>query len=137
MLIYGIKIQEEDFTTNEKLETFLEYLCVNNFNEPLKDRKINYGLTALEWLDNYDDNLGNTGIAALLKDAISEIDKINITCDMPNETPYLGIQADAPWLFNQKTKNLTSEEFQKILCNYTQRLTDKKFDVKWYSILDN
>ena len=76
------------------------------------------------------------GLFACLSEIIRELDDIDISCDNPNGLCYLGLQADMPWHYNEKTKNLTLKEYQDTLTKYLYYFTDDEIKIRWWKVDD-
>ena len=145
MLIYGVCISEIKETNNEKVENFLEELAEKGYDSYWRDfvgnRKSykdgDYVYTANDFLYDYESDNSYCGLSAFLRDVIAEVEGINIACDDPNGVHYLGISADVPWFFNEKTRNLTQEKFVEIMSMYINKITDEVLDIRWWNVCDD
>ena len=95
------------------------------------------GNNLYDWLDGYDSCDGYSGPAACFKEIIRELEGIDVDCDDPNGDQFLGISADAPWHFNEKTRNLSKEEFHEILSRYVSYFTDDELGIRWWRANDD
>lgn len=145
MLIYGVCISEIKETNNEKVESFLKELAEKGYSSFWRDFEDNrksykdgdYVYTANDFLYDYESDNSYCGLSAFLRDVITEVEGINITCNDPNGVHYLGISADVPWFFNEKTRNLTQEKFVEIISAYISKVTDEVLDIRWWNVCDD
>lgn len=110
MLIYGVCEESITKYNEDKAEKFLKNLLDTSCKDIAENYFINKeenGCNLHDWLDNYESCNGCNGLFACLSEIIRELDDIDISCDNPNGLCYLGLQADMPWHYNEKTKNLT------------------------------
>ena len=138
MLIYGVCVSDIKHYNTEKAEKFLNSLLdtacrgiADNYFENKAD-----GNDLYDWLDGYDSCDGYSGPAACFKEIIRELEGIDVDCDDPNGDQFLGISADAPWHFNEKTRNLSKEEFHEILSRYVSYFTDDELGIRWWRATD-
>ena len=141
MTIYGVCISDIEKINNEKVEQFLVNLAekgydlyLTEFKENRKD--IGNGYTVNDYLYDYESNNSYYGLSAFLCDVISEVEGIDIKCDDPNGVHYLGLSANAPWAFNEKTRNMTAEEYCEILKMYVSKITDETLEIRWWVVYD-
>lgn len=140
MLIYGVCISDIDQINEEKAVGLLhEFAKIDE--SPLKDylgssnadgNQISFD----QWCYDYERN-GHYGLAALLADIIGSVEGIDIECDDPNGIHYLGISADVPWNFNEKTRKLSCDDFCQILTKYINQVTDNILSIKWWAVSDD
>ena len=147
MYLYGICLTELNINFSN-VDAFLRSLIdtnahdiISEYIEDMENTEIDPDETDLwahevdDWCDRYESE-GYFGLDAVLKDIIRLNEDIDIVCDDPNGFHYLGISADAPWAFNQKTTNLSKEEFESILIKYIQPFTTDKLEFKYYHAED-
>ena len=146
MLIYGVCISDIDKINNEKAEELLKELALQGhdlyleeFEDNRKDNSENNyeEYTVSSYLYDYESNNSYCGLSAFLRDVISEVEGIDIECDDPNGIHYLGISADAPWSFNEKTRNMSADEFRNILKKYISKVTDETLEFRWWNVCDD
>ena len=114
MLIYGVCEESITKYNEDKAEKFLKNLLDTSCKDIAENYFINKeenGCNLHDWLDNYESCNGCNGLFACLSEIIRGLDDIDISCDNPNGLCYLGLQADMPWHYNEKTKNLTLKEY--------------------------
>ena len=147
MNIYGICLTELkiDYT---KVDTFLRSLIdtpardiIKQYIELMEDRGWEEPNTdpdkATAYASEVDDCLefyesgGDPGLCAILKDIIRTNEGIDVDCYDPNwsRNDHLGISAKRPWEFNEKTRNLSKEEFDEILTKYIRPFTSDELKI--------
>ena len=145
MTIYGVCISDITKLDEEKVMLFLKelfemdkerYHYLSDFLEAKKDAQP-WELSAVEWLYDYESDNSYFGVSAFLRDVIDDLEGIDIICDDPNGIHYLGLGADAPWAFNEKTRTLSAEGFRDILRKYINKITDDVLDIRWWSVNDD
>lgn len=141
MLIYGVCISEIKEINQKKVEKFLAELAEKGFPDYLKEFKANKednngDYTVGDYLYDYASN-GYYGLSAFLRDIIEKVEGINISCEDPNGIHYLGIAADMPWYFNEKTRNLSDVEYIQIMAKYVSKVTDETLDIRWWNVCDD
>lgn len=139
MLIYGVC--ESDITKHneDKAEKFLKSLlstCCKDIAENYFINKKENRCNLSDWLNNYESYNGCNGLFACLEKIIRELEDVDISCDNPNGICYLGLQANTPWNYNEKTKNLTAREYRDILMKYLHYFTDDKIEIRWWKVND-
>ena len=140
MIIYGVCISDIKSYNEEKAEEFLESLRNTNVSDIADDYFINKeenGYDLNEFFYGFESQDGYYGIAAFLKEVIENIEGVNISCDDPDGVHYLGLSADAPWKFNDKTKNMSEEEYNAILTRYVSYFTDDVLEIRWWNVNDD
>lgn len=142
MELYGVCISDIEKINEEKVMEFLEYLSEDKATEIdyladfLATKNDNNGdYSVSDWLYDFESN-GYYGLAAFLRDVIEEIEEVDITCDDPNGIHYLGLESEAPWNFNVKTRNMTAEEYRSILTEYVDMVTDDVLEIRWWHVID-
>ena len=124
MYLYGICLTELkiDYT---KVDEFLRTLINTPAHDIIRDYmdEIEDPSDIEDVIDKYESE-GYNGLDAMLKDIIRKNEQIDITCDDPDGFHYLGVSADAPWCFNEKTKSLSKEDFIEILTKHIKPFTD-------------
>lgn len=143
MYLYGICLTEVNVNFSE-VNSFLSSLIntkahdiIEQFIDDMNHAEIDPDDNDLwahevdDWCDRYESE-GYFGLDAVLKDIIRLNEGIDIICDDPNGFHYLGIAADAPWTFNQKTRELSKAEFENILTKYIQPFTKDELKFKYY-----
>lgn len=91
-----------------------------------------------EWEDymEFENDLGFTGLAAILQEVISEAESIELlACSDFDGHKYLIFTPAYPWIpLNDVEKNLTEEKIAEILKKYIKILTDEDIDVDYQSV---
>ena len=106
---------------NDLVENCLEDILLN------KEDDSGYGFK--EWVENYE-YIAGYGFAAFIGDIINAAHGIDITV----EDSVVGIAEDVPWNFNEKTRNLSIENFQQIIAKYTNMFLDEPLDIKSWTV---
>lgn len=141
MIIYGICFTQRGSVNNDKAEAFLRELSsvgygeyLEEFEENQKDNEENRSSYRFsDWMDDYE-NMGHVGLAAFLSDVIKNKEHIDIYNDDYNGLGYLGLAADVPWNFKGKTKDLSGEEYIKIISSYWNKVSDQGIDFSWFTL---
>lgn len=141
MDIYGVCVSDIDTINNEKVMQLLIELAELGFDSYFSEFTENKGefgdeYSVSDYLYNYESE-SYYGLSAFLHDIISEVEGIDIECDDPNGVRYLGLGADAPWAFNEKTRNMSAEEYRNILTKYINKVTDETLEIRWWSVHDD
>lgn len=142
MLIYGICLKLEDIN-NEKAEAFLKELSVSGYTRYLEEFEENKkdheedGDAAYRFSDWIEDFVasGYECFVEFMHDVIEEkehIDLIDLVDD--NWWGYLGTTAGLPWDFTDRIKNLSKEEFEKLILKYWYKVSDQKKEFTWFDI---
>ena len=146
MLIYGVCISDIEKINTEKAEAFLKELAaqghdfyLKEFEDNRKDNgENNYEeYTVSSYLYDYESDNSYCGLSAFLCDVISDVEGVDIKCDDPNGVHYLGLDADAPWAFNKKTRNMSAEKYRNILKKYISKVTDDKLEIRWWNVCED
>lgn len=140
MVIYGVCISEIKKYNEEKAEKFLESLRETKASDIVEEYFVNKeenGYNLNEFFYNFEGEGGYYGTAACLKEIIAALEGINISCDDPSGIHYLGLSIDAPWKYNEKTRNMSEEDYRKILAKYISYFTDEVLEIKWWSVNDD
>ena len=141
MLLYGVCISDIGEINEEKAINFLRELSKIPGKEHyladfLETKDYNHEAYSIgDWLYEFESD-GYYGLSALLKEVIEDVEGIDITCDDPDGVHYLGISADVPWHFNQKTKDLSEQEFENILRKYVNKVTNSELNIRWWSVYE-
>lgn len=131
MLIYGINVSEMHPTEAAYVE-FLHKLSDLGFKKPLDEYElVKDEMTCKEFVSDYEGE-STTGLSALLAEAIEAIDGVNANSDNARYE-YVGLALDAPWYYNEKTRNITQEEYDAILRKYVDMLTDEAVYIRTYT----
>ena len=137
MLIYGVCISDIEKINEEKAVQFLkeleEFDYYENFLQGTSDEE---DYTFSEWIDNFETN-GYYGLASFLQEVISITEGINISCDDPNGIHFLGLNMDAPWNYNEKTRNMSEGEYIQILSRYISKVTDDVLEIHRWCLKDD
>lgn len=139
MLMYGINLSNVTIN-NDKAEKFLAE-CLNN--PDVKDIAKNYfdnkedGHDVESWARLYDNNEGSYGLAACIADIIRCIEKIDISSDDVNGMEFLGLPADVPWNYQEKTRMLTETQYENILSKYVSYFVDEPLEIRWWHASDD
>ena len=131
MKIYGVCISDISHYKNEEAEKYLESLLSTECKDIADDYYENKeeGRDLNDWLYGYESCDGYYGLSALLADVIRELEGIDISCDDPHGVHYLGLSASAPWSLNEKTRNISKEEYENILRTYISKFTDDELEI--------
>ena len=117
MEIYGVCISDIEKINEEKAAAFLMELAekghglyLEEFESNRKDNsEDNYEeYSVSSYLYDYESN-SYCGLSAFLRDVIEDIEGVDISCDDPDGVHYLGLEADGPWSFNEKTRQMTAQ----------------------------
>lgn len=141
MLLYGVCVSKMK-VNNEKAVQFLKELAdaglgADDYYEIfLEDTSGDEDYTFSRWIEDFESN-GYYGLSAFLQEVISFDEKIDISCDDPNGIQYLGLSADVPWNFNEKTRNMSENEYNENLRKYINKVTDDELTICWRSISDD
>lgn len=140
MLLYGVCISKA-VINNEKAVQFLKELKETEPDSDyyeffLEDTNNDENYTFDEWIENFEAD-GYYGLATFLQEVISNRENIDIVCDNPNGLNYLGLSADTPWNFNEKTRNMSKDEYHEILGKYINKVTDDTLDICWWFVNDD
>lgn len=140
--MYGVQINPKTIDA-DKLENFLKKLADDGYERPyyedFQKQKEYYtsidddGYSIFDWLDDFEDDLCNYGISALLRVIIEDIEEICISSEME----YLGLKSDAPWCFNEKTRNMSCEEFNTILAKYCSQILNEPVEIRWHEVFED
>lgn len=140
MLIYGVCISDiKAINEDRALELLKKYSAVNPdpYNNYLESKDADGEQVTFDtWCYDYENN-GHFGLSALLSDIIQDLEGIDIVCDDPNGIHFLGISADVPWHYNQKTRSLSHEEYQRIMAEYISQITDEILPLRWWHVQDD
>ena len=140
MLIYGVCISDIEQFNEDKFMNFFRELYDEGYTHYLDDyletryMKRKYDETEYsvqDWLYDFESS-GYFGLAAFLKEIITAIEGLAIACDDPDGVHYLGILPDVPWKFAARTKDISNEEFNKILSGYINKVCDDELEIKWW-----
>lgn len=141
MYIYGVCVSSIREINNEKAVAFLKELNNMGYSDYLaayimdkNDNGEDFGIK--DWLEAFDEN-GYCGEAAFLKSVIEEVEGVDICCDDSTGHDYIGLFPVAPWAFNDKTRNMSSGEYENILRKYVSRITDEILEIRWWEISDD
>ncbi|MBP3468125.1 MAG: hypothetical protein J6K26_01225, partial [Lachnospiraceae bacterium] len=118
MVIYGVCVSEINNLNAEKAEQFLETLKgtkAGSIAEEYFISKEDNEHDLQSFLYDYEGDGGYYGLAAFLRDIIASLEEIDISCDDPDGVHYLGLSIDTPWKYNEKTRNMSEEEYTDIL----------------------
>lgn len=140
MVIYGLCVSDIKELNVEKAEQFLETLKDSNLSDIAEEYFINKEENEHDlhsFLYDFEGDGGYYGLAAFLKEIIANLESIDIACDDPDGVHYLGLSIDAPWKYNEKTRNMSEEEYSDILRKYVSYFTDEILEVKWWSVNDD
>jgi len=142
MLLYGVCISDIEKINEEKAVAFLKELAEaglgadNYYENYLEDTSDDEDYTFSKWIENFEFD-GYYGLAAFLQEVISVIEEIDISCDDPSGISYLGLSADTPWNFNEKTRNMSEKEYNEILAKYINKITDEVLEIRWWCVRDD
>lgn len=144
MLIYGVCIDDVKKTKEDGIKELMklykyadgstlydEYVewIEDNFGEEGSDPEANVD----EFIMDFDNGCGYNGLGALLASVIEDMEGIDITVEDDNSGfQYVGIGADTPWNFNDKTKAMSEEEYLQILHKYMNMVTDEALEIRWW-----
>ena len=133
MYLYGVCTDDLKHINVEGVIELLKMMdvyqeCMDDCNDDVE--------YVLDWVDNYESG-GQFGICALLYDVIQEKEECNIDLDDPNGIMFLGLAADAPWNFNETTRNMSEEDYNFMLKKYINMITDDKLEIRWWHEIDD
>lgn len=132
--IFGADLTYEK-VSEEKFEKFLVKLREKGlpyYLEDYEDMKNSYpwSITPQVYLDSFC-NIGEYGVHAFLKDVISHLENIDITCETGNGHIYVGLKPLAPWEYNESTVKMSEREYAELLSSYLSELFDEDIPVCW------
>ena len=140
MLIYGVCISDIATINEEKAISFSKKYAKtdpNPLEEFMGSGDSNGDLLPFEeWVRYYEYN-GYYGLSAFLAEIINTLEKIDISCDDMGGMHYLGIRPDMPWNYNEKTKELTKDQYIKIMDKYINEFTDSHLSMEWWFVEDD
>ena len=140
MIIYGVCVSEINKLNVEKAEQFLETLKgtkAGSIAEEYFVAKEDNGYDLNSFLYDYEGEGGYYGLSAFLRDIIASLEEIDISCDDPDGVHYLGLSIDAPWNYNEKTRNMSEDAYTDVLRKYVSYFTDESLEVKFWSVNDD
>lgn len=102
--------------------------CVYNYDEEILHDRERLNEAVKEWLSEYEYD-GYTGISAYLASVINEKENVevmshDVDCDILYLLPQL------PWLYNEKTKNISEEDFNALLRKYLSEICDDELTIE-------
>ena len=50
---------------------------------------------------------------------------------------FLGLAADAPWNFNETTRNMSEDDYNFMLKKYINMITDDELEIRWWHEIDD
>ena len=138
MYLYGVCTSDID---NYKVDGIINLMkiadvyndCLADFSDEEMEHDMEKAIVG--WALDYETE-GRWGIGALLHDAIEKKEGIDLDIDDPDGHVYVGISADAPWNFKGKTRKLSEEEFNAILTQYVNLVTEDVLPIKWWNDCD-
>lgn len=131
MLIYGINVSEIH-PTEAACVNFLHKLYDLGFKKPLDEYElVKDEMTCKEFVFDYEGE-STTDLSAILAGAIESIDRVNANSDNARYE-YVGLALDAPWYYNEKTRNIAQDEYDAILRKYADMLTNEAVYIRTYT----
>lgn len=95
------------------------------------------GSSFSDWFRNFSfqDGWFGRGPAACIAILIRRLEDIQVSYSNLTGS-FVGLPVGLPWKFNEKTKNLSEEEFRSILLRYISYFTDEKVEICLWDLAD-
>lgn len=143
-MLYGIRIDNHRPCDHNGAMAILQELKENGWDDLLENYEVNRldnkkadpsrPYTFNDWIENYQDDAGDYGPAAFLRDAIHFLEGIYLDIKPYETYDCIGISPMLPWDYSRHIANLNAKQYRKILSNYTQRLYGRPLPIKYQPV---
>lgn len=89
-----------------------------------------------KFLEDFSDSYGNSGLSGLLAAVIFKIEGLDMITETSNTYDCVGLNADMPWNYSKKVKDLSLNEYKNIMQKYVKMITDDVIEVCWHFAFD-
>lgn len=135
-MIYGVYLPNSTPIHEDKAIAFLHELHNNGHTDFLENYHDNLEMNDNDypfknWIENYQNDNGNHGLAAFLADVIALQENVHLY--VPDDDEHLGMELNTPWSFNDTEKDLSSEKYKALLQTYLSKVIENPPSIGWYS----